>query len=57
MRFGKSFDNIPHSELLQSVARRIADGLRLHLLKIWLKAPVEERDEKGTASPLLATCT
>jgi RNA-directed DNA polymerase len=43
----KYFDNIPHSELLQSVARRIADGRMLHLLKMWLKAPVEERDEKG----------
>ena len=43
----KYFDNIPHSELLQSVARRIADGPMLHLLKMWLKAPVEERDEKG----------
>jgi RNA-directed DNA polymerase len=43
----KYFDNIPHSELLQSVARRIADGSMLHLLKMWLKAPVEERDEKG----------
>src|SRR6266404_6106479 len=39
----KYFDNIPHSELLQSVARRIADGPMLHLLKMWLKAPVEER--------------
>jgi RNA-directed DNA polymerase len=43
----KYFDNIPHSEMLQSVARRIADGGVLHLLKMWLKAPVEERDEKG----------
>jgi RNA-directed DNA polymerase len=43
----KYFDNLPHSELLQSVARRIADGRVLHLLKMWLKAPVEERDEKG----------
>ena len=41
------FDSIPHSELLQSVARRIADGRVLHLLKMWLKAPVEERDERG----------
>jgi len=43
----KYFDTIPHSELLQSVARRVADGRVLHLLKMWLKAPVEERDEKG----------
>jgi RNA-directed DNA polymerase len=41
------FDTIPHADLLQSVARRVADGKVLHLLKLWLKSPVEERDEKG----------
>ncbi|HEY3568347.1 MAG TPA: reverse transcriptase domain-containing protein, partial [Thermoanaerobaculia bacterium] len=41
------FDTIPHAELLQSVGRRVADGKILHLLKLWLKLPVEERDEKG----------
>src|SRR6266581_6011215 len=43
----KYFDTIPHSELLQCVARRIVDGQRLHLIKMWIKAPVEERDENG----------
>lgn len=43
----KYFDTIPHSELLKSVARRIIDRDVLHLIKMWLKAPVEERDEKG----------
>src|SRR3954467_12036571 len=43
----KYFDTIPHAELMQSVARRVADGKILHLLKLWLKSPVEERDEKG----------
>jgi RNA-directed DNA polymerase len=43
----KYFDTIPHSELLQSVARRVADGKILRLLKLWLKSPVEERDERG----------
>lgn len=43
----KYFDTIPHSELLQCVARRIVDRHMLHLLKMWLKVPVEERDEKG----------
>lgn len=43
----KYFDNIPHSELLQCVARRIVDKHMLHLIKMWLKVPVEERDENG----------
>ena len=43
----KYFDTIPHSELLQCVARRIVDSQMLHLIKMWLKAPVEERDENG----------
>jgi RNA-directed DNA polymerase len=43
----KYFDTIPHSELLQSVARRIVDRYMLHLIKMWLKVPVEERDGNG----------
>src|SRR5581483_11897394 len=43
----KYFDTIPHSELLQCVARRIVDRHMLHLIKMWLKVPVEERDENG----------
>src|SRR5712692_3858340 len=43
----KYFDTIPHQELLQSVARRVVDRHLLHLLKMWLKTPVEERDERG----------
>jgi RNA-directed DNA polymerase len=43
----KYFDTIPHSELLTSVARRVSDGKMLHLIKMWLKAPVEETDERG----------
>jgi len=43
----KYFDTIPHSELLQCVARRIVDRQMLHLIKMWLKVPVEERDENG----------
>jgi RNA-directed DNA polymerase len=41
------FDSIPHSELMKSVARRVVDGAMLHLIKMWLEAPVEETDEQG----------
>ena len=44
----KYFDTVPHSDLLKSVARRIVDRHVLWLLKLWLKAPVEERDGDGT---------
>jgi RNA-directed DNA polymerase len=44
----KYFDTIPHSDLLRSVARRIVDRHVLWLIKLWLKAPVEERDGDGT---------
>jgi len=43
----KYFDTIPHRELLLSVARRIVDRDVLRLIKMWLKVPVEERDEDG----------
>ena len=41
------FDTIPHAALLTCLARRISDGWMLHLLKMWLKAPVAEVDEQG----------
>jgi RNA-directed DNA polymerase len=41
------FDSIPHAELMKSVARRVVDGTMLHLIKMWLEAPVEETDEHG----------
>jgi RNA-directed DNA polymerase len=43
----KYFDTIPHAELMKSVARRVADKAVLHLVKMWLKVPVEQRDEQG----------
>jgi group II intron reverse transcriptase/maturase len=45
------FDSIPHAELLKCVARRIRDGAILHLIKLWLHAPVLEEDEQGQARP------
>jgi RNA-directed DNA polymerase len=42
------FDTIPHSDLLKSVARRVVDRNVMRLIKMWLKAPIEERDADGT---------
>jgi RNA-directed DNA polymerase len=41
------FDTIPHADLLRSVARRVCDGALLHLIKMWLKAPIQEEGPKG----------
>jgi group II intron reverse transcriptase/maturase len=41
------FGSIPHAELLKSVARRVSDRHLLHLIKMWLEAPVEEDDGRG----------
>jgi RNA-directed DNA polymerase len=41
------FDTIPHDKLMKCVERRVADGSVLRLIRQWLKALVEERDENG----------
>jgi RNA-directed DNA polymerase len=41
------FDTIPHTPLMRSVERRIADRNILWMLRAWLKVPVHERNEKG----------
>ena len=60
----KYFDTICHDKLLRTVARRIADGRVLRLIKLWLKTPIFEegrliKSKRGTPqggviSPLLA---
>jgi group II intron reverse transcriptase/maturase len=41
------FDEIPHTELMKSVVRRVSDKQILHLIKMWLLAPVEEQSDRG----------
>jgi RNA-directed DNA polymerase len=59
------FDTIPHHELLILVGKRISDKNVIHLIKLWLKAPIWEEgkiqagNDRGTPqggviSPLLA---
>ena len=61
------FDTIPHKELMFLVAQRISDKNVLHLIKMWLKAPIFENNrysggkknkfgtpQGGVLSPLLA---
>ena len=61
------FDTIPHQKLLMLIEQRVSDSAIVHLIKQWLKAPVEEdgrisggkKNRRGTPqggviSPLLA---
>ncbi len=41
------FGEIPHAELMCSVARRVSDGRLLGWIKAWLEMPVEEDDGDG----------
>jgi len=44
----KYFDSIPHAKLLAVIAERIVDSAILHIIKLWLKAPVIGEDKDGT---------
>lgn len=41
------FDTIPHDKLMQGLEQRIADGSVLKLIRMWLQAPVVDKDEEG----------
>jgi group II intron reverse transcriptase/maturase len=41
------FTTIPHGALMKCVARRVADGAVLAVIKNWLEAPVMERLKRG----------
>ena len=44
----KYFDSIPHAKLLAVVAERVVDSAILHIIKLWLKAPVIGEGGDGT---------
>ena len=60
----KCFDEIPHDQLMQRVARRVSDGRILQVVRAWLAAPIVTRGlvlpsrrgtpQGGVLSPLLA---
>jgi RNA-directed DNA polymerase len=41
------FDTIPHDKLMACVRKRIADRSVLKLIRMWLEAPIEDRDDRG----------
>jgi RNA-directed DNA polymerase len=41
------FTTIPHGDLMRCVARRIADGTLLAVIRAWLAVPVRERTPQG----------
>lgn len=41
------FDTIPHDKLMAAVSYRIADGQVLRLIRMWLRTPVVDTDQRG----------
>jgi RNA-directed DNA polymerase len=41
------FDSIPHDKLMKAVEFRITDRQVLHLIRLWLTAPIIEKDAQG----------
>jgi RNA-directed DNA polymerase len=43
------FDSIPHDKLMACVQMRVSDGSVLHLIRMWLEAPVVDQTEEGNS--------
>ena len=41
------FDTIPHDQLMAAVRMRVVDRAVLNLIRMWLEAPVVDRDDRG----------
>jgi len=51
------FNTIPHGPLMRCLSRRIADGSVLSVVKLWLRAPVVERQGRGERRTTVAADT